>query len=453
MINDSSALLAEEGDGGARQVLRNVGIASRQERAARNKKLIMAARWADCYPAESIDPHQLQIPGGNRPIHPGGEGTPEMAGFAVAEFGAHLGSSGGCTERFIADALDIRHRLPRLWARLCANEIDGWQAQKVAQETRHLSQAQAALVDQALAGMIGRWAWAQVLRTLEGKIIEVDAERIAKLAETKLAETGVWVGQHTEHGTKTVFVRADAPDVIWFDAMVDRLADVLARRGDSRSKDQRRAAAVGILANPLYALRLLAEDTAPSLFDPEDLPDFEREDSGSGQDSGPTPCSGPLPEPKPANRSDSTGAADPAQGPEPVEGPEPEPAMPSDDLPVRFPRIDPDHQLARAAVAAIGQLDPARLRPDATLYVHIAMETLQAGGPRRHPGRGHRPDRLQPGRRLARHLQCHPQTGDRPDHRSHARGCVRGAARHARANVSQAADQCFSVLGVRWPAS
>jgi len=100
------------------QILLIVGRARRQELAARNQKLIMSACWADCHPAESIDPYQLDLPGGDRPIRPGGEGTPELAGFAVAEFGVELGLSIGITERFIGEALDVRHRLPRIWGRV-----------------------------------------------------------------------------------------------------------------------------------------------------------------------------------------------------------------------------------------------------------------------------------------------------------------------------------------------
>lgn len=345
------------------QVLRNVGVARRQERAARTKKLIMATCWSDCHPPETIDPHQLAIPGGNRPIHPGGDGTPEMASFAVAEFGAELGLSIASTERFIADALDIRHRLPRTWTRLRALEIEGFHAQQIARETRHLSLQQALLVDAAIADEIGRWAWSRVMRHLAAKIIEVDADRIAQLAKEAADQTGVFVGQSTELGTKSVYARLSAADAVWFDAMVDRIADILGRRGDQRSKNQRRAAAVGVLANPLHAVRLLAEDTAPSLFDP-DLDDASL-----------------LPAPsEPADHDDP---ADHRRADHSPEDPSPvtddDAAADTVEDPARFPIIDHDRRLAEAAIRAISQLDPARLLPKATLYVRIARETLHNG--------------------------------------------------------------------------
>jgi hypothetical protein len=62
--------------------------------------------------------------------------------------------------------------------------------------------------------------------------------------------------------------------VIWFDAMVARLAEVLHQRGDSATSTNG-AAAIGILANPAHALRLLAEDINPTLVDNELDPDLD----------------------------------------------------------------------------------------------------------------------------------------------------------------------------------
>ena len=48
----------------------------------------------------------------------GGEGTPEVSEYCAAELGA-LQGTGACAARLlIADALDLRYRLPRLWDRV-----------------------------------------------------------------------------------------------------------------------------------------------------------------------------------------------------------------------------------------------------------------------------------------------------------------------------------------------
>jgi hypothetical protein len=362
MINESGR--------GKVQILHCLDAARWQELSARNTKLIMATEWADCHPAESINPYQLRIPGGDRPIHPGGDGTPDMAGFAVAEFGIGLGLSIPSTERFIADALDLRHRLPRIWRRVCNNEIEGFQAQLIARETRHLSVEQALQIDRAVAHEIGRLAWSRVMTHVQAKILEVDAERIARIAEQAKNETGVWIGHSVENGTKTMAARAEAADLIWFDAMIDQIADILGRRGDTRRKSARRAAALGVLGNPLHAVRLIAENTEPSLFDPD--PD------DASLLHAPPPESDVSGDSTAADHPSATTDA-PSGGADSITVPSGDPtAFTRTDLPVRWPRLDHNRCIADAAIRAIDQLDPATFLPKATLYVHIALETLQA---------------------------------------------------------------------------
>ena len=69
----------------------------------------------------------------------------------------------------------------------------------------------------------------------------------------------MWLDQSTHHGTKTMIVKADAADLIRFDATIDRVADDLKILGDPRNQDQRRAAAFGVLADPQTALNLRAD--------------------------------------------------------------------------------------------------------------------------------------------------------------------------------------------------
>ncbi len=61
-----------------------------------------------------------------------------------------------------------------------------------------------------------------------------------------------------DHETGTAFIRADAVDLKFFDATLDRIADSIAILGDTRTKNLRRAKAVGILASPQQALDLYA---------------------------------------------------------------------------------------------------------------------------------------------------------------------------------------------------
>ena len=337
------------------EVLDIVTGANLRELSARNCKLIMATVWVDQHPPESIDPGQLSIPGGDRPLRLGGHGTPAIANFSVPEFATRLRRSRRVAEMMIADALDLRHRLPRLWARVCANEVEGADAQLIARETRHLLLDQAREVDQRIADSLGRMSWAKLMRQLQAEIIGVDAERIAAVAEELKTQTGITLGK-IEDGFQTLELRAPAPLVRWVLATVNRLAGIHLAQGDRRTLGERQVAAMESMTNPLQQLQLLAEDENPTLLDVD--PDGLVGDSSYADGE---------PQPTTSSAADATADDDSATDHRGVKHPG------------RFPRVEQDRELARRAIDAISRLDPAKLRPAATLYVHIAAETLQQG--------------------------------------------------------------------------
>ena len=63
----------------------------------------------------------------------------------------------------------------------------------------------------------------------------------------------------SEDGLKTIVAKATAGDAVWFLAAVNRIAEILAAQGDTDPVGVRRARAVGILARPAEALRLLID--------------------------------------------------------------------------------------------------------------------------------------------------------------------------------------------------
>jgi Domain of unknown function (DUF222) len=82
-----------------------------------------------------------------------------MLEFAPAELSAHLETSHGSARSLMADALDVRHRLPELWQLILAGVVPSWKARKVAQATRHLSRSSAMHVDAAVAPAICGLPW------------------------------------------------------------------------------------------------------------------------------------------------------------------------------------------------------------------------------------------------------------------------------------------------------
>ncbi len=196
-----------------------------------------AARWADLHGhLDDADPG-LALPGTERLVRLGGAGTPEVAEFAPAELGAVLAVSPFAAARLVGDVLDLRHRLPRLWARVVSGEVKPWVARKTAEATRQLSAQTAAVVDRRVAPWAHSLSWGRLEAIVDAVVVEADPAAAAAAVEAAETALGVWLGPSNDHGVKTVHIRAQAPDAIWFDASIDRVADSLATLATSGPAD------------------------------------------------------------------------------------------------------------------------------------------------------------------------------------------------------------------------
>jgi hypothetical protein len=157
----------------------------------------------------------------------------------------------------MADALDLRHRLPELWHLIMAGSVQAWKARKVAQATRHLSRSSAMHVDAPVAPSITGLPWARFETLLVAKIIEADLRAAEEQAKIWEAERFVRAGHTNQNSLRLLIAKANASDVTLFMATVNRIAEILRLQGDLESADVRRSKAIGILAQPALALQLL----------------------------------------------------------------------------------------------------------------------------------------------------------------------------------------------------
>ena len=163
-----------------------------------------------------------------------------------------------------------------------------WQAVHVARSCHHLSREAAGLVDLAVSGHLGQLPWARFGRVLQAGVLQADPATAAERAEQTRRSRGVWA-YPGEDGLKTLVAKAAAGDVVCLLATVNRLADVLAAEGDSDPVDERRAKALGLLAQPARALQLLiAHQHDPDQHNPsapgEDEEQEERDTGRGGLD-------------------------------------------------------------------------------------------------------------------------------------------------------------------------
>ena len=108
-----------------------------------------------------------------------------------------------------------------------------------------LTQDAAAIVDKRVVGIINTVSWSRLKTIVKAAILEADPEGARAAAEAAARERGVFVGESDEHGTKTVWVKAAAGDVIRFDATVDDLARALPPRSRSSTRESDRGASIG----------------------------------------------------------------------------------------------------------------------------------------------------------------------------------------------------------------
>ena len=92
------------------------------------RMLQLACAWADVHDIDSTAPHYQPLI--ERACIFGGDGTPEVSEHCVAEFGALQQQGLWAGRLMIADALDLRHRLPQLWRLVECGSVRAWVARR-----------------------------------------------------------------------------------------------------------------------------------------------------------------------------------------------------------------------------------------------------------------------------------------------------------------------------------
>ncbi len=166
------------------------------------------------------------------------------------------------TRSLLADALDLQHRLPLTWRTVIALDCEPWVARKVATISRAVPAATIAIVDRAVAAAITGHAPSTVLEIAQAKVIEADPEAFAMRREADRHRRYVSLSRSDEFGYRQLIARVTSGDAAWLDAMIDRVADILATtHGHDSTHDELRSMALGWLARPADLLKLLLDHT------------------------------------------------------------------------------------------------------------------------------------------------------------------------------------------------
>jgi hypothetical protein len=244
------------------------------EHAEAARQLTLAAAWADLHPPESIhDAASFTVPGCEHEEPIAGEGAPLVAEFCVAELGTTLGISPTAAKKLIGHALELRHRLPRLWAQIHAGHVQAWRARAVADTTIHTSPAltreAAGFVDAQVAAVAGRVGSAQLDRLVAETIKRYDLATADPAADPEdgwqhVDPRHVTVNKDDVHyaGTLRIEAEVDIADALDLDRAVAHHAATQKALGSQLPLDARRAKALGDLARTQTALDLAFQDGA-----------------------------------------------------------------------------------------------------------------------------------------------------------------------------------------------
>ncbi|GGO84463.1 hypothetical protein GCM10011584_02060 [Nocardioides phosphati] len=210
-----------------------------------------AAAWADQHAADSVAPALGDWDEKALPL--AGEGTPEVAEFCIAEFAAVLGMTTHAGRALIGDALETRHRLPRVWRRVEAGTLQVWRARQVAHLTCGLPPEGAAYVDERVADRAHRIGYASLQRLLEEARVRFVAGHQPEDGPVRPdgRTLKVALGKMSTNGTTDIWGELDYADAADLERAIARRAAALGTEGsvgEGLDLDARRALALGEMA-------------------------------------------------------------------------------------------------------------------------------------------------------------------------------------------------------------
>ncbi|MGN6251349.1 MAG: hypothetical protein ACTHNS_05995 [Marmoricola sp.] len=253
------------------------------------RMLQLAVAWADAHPAlddaagqplrparvdsETLAAHFLGIDPDEHRDSPRDRlswaGLPPVAWDAEAGFAVTAGMSTRAGSALIRDALILRHRLPGVWARVVDGRGEGtvpaWRARLIACEVAGAPDDVCEAIDAVVAPVAHKAGTASVRRLVNEAMVRLYATEVAEKSWQDLERRYVHLDRdHLGHtGIASMDIRADYADLDDLDKLLTELAHRLPGIDPScigETLDQRRARALGVLADPARAQQLLDQD-------------------------------------------------------------------------------------------------------------------------------------------------------------------------------------------------
>ncbi len=133
-------------------------------RASEVRSMALAAHWVALHPAaDSSDPQACF----QSPKTLAGEGSPLIDEFCIPDVATMLGLTCDAVGSYLTDVIELRYRLPQLWAGILAGLVTPWRARAIAQATVALTPDAAAFVDEQTAWCANKLTPSQLIRLVD----------------------------------------------------------------------------------------------------------------------------------------------------------------------------------------------------------------------------------------------------------------------------------------------
>ena len=218
--------------------------------AAEALLLVKACEWADFHPA--LEDGMVAFED---------ENLPAVHYDCTATFALNIGLSDTAGTNLIHEAFELRHRLPRTWARVKAGEVTAWRARRIAQKTMYQPGDVARLLDRPSPGSPTRSVSITLDRLIEEAKMRLHPIETEQAQIDRLERREVWLDPNMCHEVSRTWrsgptSSTSSPSTKPSPTSPPHLGDL----GNTDDLDVRRSLAIGVLADPQQAADLLAGD-------------------------------------------------------------------------------------------------------------------------------------------------------------------------------------------------
>ena len=124
----------------------------------------LAAHWVALHPVADLSHPEACF---QSPKALAGEGSPPIDEFCIPEVATKLGMTCDSVGSYLTDVIELRYRLPQLWAGVLSGHVTPWRARVIAQATVALTREAAAFVDEQSAWCANRVTPSQLMRLVD----------------------------------------------------------------------------------------------------------------------------------------------------------------------------------------------------------------------------------------------------------------------------------------------